>query len=77
MHIRLKFECWVVFGLLSAEATELPKESSDITTGIQRGADSLAPIYSEFVMPKRRVFLWIGQRLMIMWITRTLWNQWK
>ena len=52
LRIRLKSEISVVFGLLEAAVDELPKETIELTTGTLREADSLAPIYWEFVLPQ-------------------------
>ena len=52
LHIRLKLEILVVFGFLKAAVHELPKEAVEVTTGTLREADSLAPIYWEFVLPQ-------------------------
>ena len=52
LHILLKSEISVVFGFLKAAVDELPKESIELTTGTLREADSLAPIYWEFVLPQ-------------------------
>ena len=52
LHIRLKWEISVVFGFLKAAVDELPKETIELTTGTLREADSLAPIYWEFVLPQ-------------------------
>ena len=52
LHIRLKSEISVVFGFLQAAFDELPKETVELTTGTLREADSLAPIYWEFVWPQ-------------------------
>ena len=52
LHIRLKYEILVVFGLLKAAVDELPKETFELTTGTLREGDSLAPIYWEFVLPQ-------------------------
>ena len=52
LHIRLKFECSVVFGCLKAHFDELPKDAIEWTTGTLREADSVAPIYWEFVVPQ-------------------------
>ena len=43
-------EISAVFGFLKAAADELPKETIELTTGTLRKADSLAPIYWEFVL---------------------------
>ena len=50
LQIRLKSEILVVFGFLKAAVDELPKETVELTTGTLRGANSLAPIYWEFVL---------------------------
>ena len=52
LHIRLKSEISVVFGFLNAAVDELRKEIVELTTGTLREADSLAPIYWEFVLPQ-------------------------
>ena len=52
LHIRLKSEISVVFGFLKAAVDELPKETIELTTGTLREANSLAPIYWEFVLPQ-------------------------
>ena len=52
LHIRLKSEISVVFGFLKAAVDELPKETIELATGTLREADSLAPIYWEFVLPQ-------------------------
>ena len=52
LHIRLKSEISVVFGFLEVAVDELPKETIELTTGTLRERDSLAPIYSEFVLPQ-------------------------
>ena len=52
LHICLKSEISVVFGLLKAAVDELPKETIELTTGTLREANSLAPIYWEFVLPQ-------------------------
>ena len=52
LYIRLKWEISVVFGFLKAAVDELPKETVEHTAGTLREADSLAPIYWEFVLPQ-------------------------
>ena len=52
LHIRLKSEISVVFGFLKAAVDELPKETIELATSTLREADSLAPIYWEFVLPQ-------------------------
>ena len=52
LHIRLKSEILVEFFFLKAAVDELPKETIELTTGTSREADSLAPIYWEFVLPQ-------------------------
>ena len=52
LHIRLTSEISVVFGFLKAAVDELPKESIELTIGTLREADSLAPIYWEFLLPQ-------------------------
>ena len=52
LHICLKSEIHVVFGFLKAVVDELPKETVEVTTGTLREADSLSPIYWEFVWPQ-------------------------
>ena len=42
----------VVFGFLRVADDELPKETIQLTTGTLREADSVAPIYEEFVLPQ-------------------------
>ena len=51
LHIRLKSEILVVFGLLKVVVDELPKETIELTTGTLREAHSLAAIHWEFVLP--------------------------
>ena len=52
LHIRLKSEVLVVFGLLKAAVDELPKETIELATGTLTEPDSLAPIYWEFALPQ-------------------------
>ena len=52
LHIRLKSEISVVFGFLKGAVDELPKETIELTSGALREADSLVPIYWEFVLPQ-------------------------
>ena len=52
LHIRVKSEISVVFGFLKAPVDELPKEAVELKIGTLREADSLAPIYWEFVLPQ-------------------------
>ena len=52
LHIRLKSEISVPFRFLKAAVDELPKETAELTTGTLREANSLAPIYWEFVLPQ-------------------------
>ena len=52
LHIRLMLEVSVVSGLLKATVDELPKETNELTTCTLRAADSLVPIYGDFVLPQ-------------------------
>ena len=52
LHILLNSEISVVFGFLKAAVDELPKEIVELAAGSLREADSLAPIYWEFVLPQ-------------------------
>ena len=45
LHIRLKSEILVVFGLLKAAVDEPPKETIEVTIGTLREVVPLAPIY--------------------------------
>ena len=52
LHISLKSEISIVLGFLKAAVDELPKETVELTNGILREIDSLAPICWEFVLPQ-------------------------
>ena len=59
LHVRLKCEISVVFGLLKAAVDEVPKETTELTTGTLKEADLVPPIYGVFVLPQldRSVFV--------------------
>ena len=52
LHICLKSEILIVFGLLKAAVDSLLKETIELTIGTLREGESLAPIYWEFVLPR-------------------------
>ena len=52
MHMWPIFECSIIFGVLKADVDELPKDTSEFTTGTLRESDFMAPICWHRVLPR-------------------------
>ena len=44
MHMRLKFECSIVFGVLRVDVDEVPKDTIELTTGTLRERGTKRPL---------------------------------